>query len=177
MAAPIRSRTPVDNTSCDSIPSLPADEYHLIVSPVLQATAEIAAARGDPDLYNDMASMLALMALVQALGDCYLQQRSDETAAVREAVEAAPTGACLMVLNRSELDSDQIGDCVGALQAATRQLVAAQVLGREQKLAREAWQCLLDNDRAGAVTRLKRATVGIVTDIDQWERARGETEN
>jgi hypothetical protein len=166
----------VDNTS-DSIPSLPADEYHLIVSPVLQATAEIAAARGDPDLYNDMASMLALMALVQALGNCYLQQRADDTAAVREAVEAAPTGACLMVLNRSELDADQIGDCIGALQAATRQLIEAHVLGHEQKLAHEAWQCLLDNDRAGAVTRLNRATVGIVTAIDQWERARGEDEN
>lgn len=166
----------MDNSS-DEIPSLPATEYHLIVSPVLKATAEIAAARGDADMYNDMATMLALMALVRTLADCYLQQQPAATTAAREAVEAAPTGACLMVLGRSELNDEQIGDCIAALQAATRQLVEAGVLGREQKLAREAWQCLLDDDRADAVMQLKRAAAGIVTDIDQWERARGEGGN
>ncbi|HET7370935.1 MAG TPA: hypothetical protein VFK45_08860 [Gammaproteobacteria bacterium] len=144
------------------------------MAPVLQATAEIAAARGDPDLFNDMASMLAMMTLVRALGECYLQEHAGEADAPRDAIAAAPTGACLMVLHRGELEQDQINDCIWALQAGTKQLVDAKVLGREQKLAREAWQLLADEDRDAAMERLKRAATGIVTDIDQWERARGE---
>ncbi|HET6655261.1 MAG TPA: hypothetical protein VFH57_03350 [Gammaproteobacteria bacterium] len=158
----------------DSLPSLPAAEYHRIVAPVLQVTAEIAAVRGDPDLFNDMPSMLALMTLVTALADCYLQQNPGEADAVSEAVKAAPTGACLMVLNRGEMEQAQINDCIWALQAGMTQLVEARVLGRERKLAQDAWQLLADGDRDGAVERLKRAATGIVMDIDQWERARGE---
>jgi hypothetical protein len=166
----------VDNTSSDQISSLPPEQYHLIVSPVLQVTAEIAAARGDPDLYNDMASMLALMTLVRTLGECYLQQSEDKADVSRDAVEAAPTGACLIVLNRGEMEQDQINDCIWALQAGAQQLVDAKVLGRERKLAQEAWQLLIAGDRQGAVRQLKRAATGIVMDIDQWERARGEDE-
>lgn len=167
----------MNDGSPDAIPSLPATEYHLLVAPVLQVTAEIAAVRGDPDLFNDMPSMLALMTLVRALAGCYLQQHADEADAIHEAVEAAPTGACLMVLHRGDMEESQISDCIWALQAAATQLVEAGVLGRERKLAREAWQLLVAGDRDGAIDRLKRAATGIVMDIDQWERARGEAEN
>ncbi len=161
-----------NDSGADEIPSLPAAQYHLIVSPVLQVTAELAAVRGDPDLYNDMASMLALMALVRALADCCLEAHPDESPAVREAIEAAPAGACVMVLNRGELIQEQISDCIWALETATRQLVEARVLGRERKLAREAWRLLGDGDREGAIQRLKLAATGIVNAVDQWERER-----
>ena len=63
--------------------SLPAEPYHQIVSPALQVCAELAAVRGDPDLYNDMASMLALRTLIQRFGDLYLQSHPDTEPEVR----------------------------------------------------------------------------------------------
>lgn len=162
----------VDDQPSELTPSLPPAEYHLIVAPVLQVTADIAAARGDPDLFNDMPSMLALMALVRALADCYRRDAPEKAEAVRDALKAAPMGACLMALHRSELDESQINDCTWALEKATTQLVEAGVLGRERPLAEEAYRLLTGNDRAGAIERLKGAATGIVMEIDRWERTR-----
>lgn len=156
------------------IDSLPATEYHLIVSPALQVAAELAATRGDPDLYNDMASMLALMALVQGLADCYLRGQTNNAGAIQMAVEAAPVGACVMVLNRGELTQEQVNECVWALNAATRQLLESGVVGPERKLVEKAWMKLAEDDREEAGEWLKRAAAGIVSAIDQWEQSRGE---
>lgn len=162
----------MDDQPSQPTASLPPAEYHLIVAPVLQVTAETAAARGDPDLFNDMPSMLALMALVRALGECYRQQAPDAAETLHEAIEAAPMGACLMALHRGELDESQIKDCSWALEKATTQLVEAGVLGRERPLAADALRLLMSGDRDGARELLKRAAIGIVMDIDRWERTR-----
>lgn len=143
----------------------------MIVSPVLQVTAEIAAVRGDRDLYNDMASMMALLILVRTLGGLYLQQPG-AAADASDAVDAAPMAACTMVLQRGELTREQVGDCLWALQAATQELADAQVLGREQRPAHEAWQFLLAGNRKHAIECLKQAAVSIVMDVDKWERDR-----
>ena len=151
--------------------SLPADQYHQIVSPVLQVTAELAAVRGDPDLYNDMASMLALRTLVQRFGGWYLGQYPDAGHDLRQAIAAAPEGACLMVLQRGELDSKQTRECLWALDAAARQLESAGVIGCESEAAHDAWRQLGGN-RKRALDKLKLAAATLVTAIDQLERQR-----
>ncbi len=151
--------------------ALPADQYHQIVSPVLQVCAELAAVRGDPDLYNDMASMLALRALIRQFGAFYLQQYPDTEATVREAIAAAPESACLMVLQRGELDDNQARECLWALDAASKQLDDTGVLGVARDSTRSAWQQLAGN-RKRALEKLKLAAGTLVTAIDQWERER-----
>lgn len=158
-------------TGDDSLP-LPSEHYELIVAPVLQVAAKSAATRGDPELYNDMASMLALMALVRALGNCWLQHHPEATSTLQDTIHAAPAGACVMVLKRGELSPAQVSDCIWALKTASQQLVAAKVLGSEQHTAIQAWQPLTNGDRKTAVTILMRATKQLVAAIDAWERAR-----
>ncbi len=130
-----------DKTTADA-PSLADNEYHLIVAPVLQVAAELAAVRGDPELFNDMPSMLALKTLVKRLGQLYLAQHPDTDASLREAIESAPEGACAMALKRAELDEVQSTECMWSLNEAARQLEAAGVIGPEEELARDAWRQL-----------------------------------
>lgn len=164
----------VNNIPSPETPVLPPGEYALLVSPVLQVAAKVAAVRGDPDLYNDIASMLALKAIVEALGECYLHQHPDAPASMARAIEIAPMGACVMVLEHADLSSAQIGDCTWALQAATRQISDAGVLGGEQALVWEAWQLLSAGDHDKGIGKLMLAVTHIVDAVDAWERARAE---
>lgn len=160
-----------DKTTADA-PSLADNEYHLIVAPVLQVAAELAAVRGDPELFNDMPSMLALRILVKRLGHSYLEQYPDTEDSLRVAIESAPDGACAMALKRAELDQVQSTDCMWSLNEAARQLEAAGVIGPEEELARDAWRQLCGGNRKHALSKLKLAAGGLVTAIDQWEQQR-----
>ena len=50
-----------------SVDGLLPEEYQQIVAPAMKAAADLAAARGDPYLFNDLPSMLTLMVLVLEL--------------------------------------------------------------------------------------------------------------
>lgn len=152
--------------------TLPHEAYHLIVSPALQVAAELAAVRGDPELYNDMASMLALRRLVTTFGEFYARQYPNIDAATRQAIAAAPEAACTMVLQRAELDAKQLSECLWALDAAERQLAADAAFGSEAEPAQTAWQELIQGHRDNALARLKFAAGSLVTAIDHWERRR-----
>lgn len=154
--------------------SLPASEYHSIVAPALQVSAELAAARGDPDLYNDMASMLVLRGLIQTLGQCFLETHQGASDSLRKAIDAAADGACAMVLKRGELSATQLSECLWALQSATRQLANAQVFDQDQTRLHDAWDHLAAGNRKDAIAQLKLAAGGMATAIDHWERAREE---
>lgn len=154
--------------------SLPNEQYHLFVSPALQVAAEIAAARGDRDLYNDMASMLALMTVVQELAQRYLHAHAQDPGLPREAIEAAPASVCIMALRRGELETEAITDCIDALHAATHTLVEAGILGHEARQITPIWEHLQQGRRDEAIARLKFVMMNIITAIDEWERARGD---
>ncbi|HET8897703.1 MAG TPA: hypothetical protein VFN09_02805 [Rhodanobacteraceae bacterium] len=167
------------NGDVSSVPGAAPDEpaldpalYHLIVAPVLQAAAELAAARGDPDLVNDLASMLALRTLVQRFGEFYLDAHAESPTPVRDAIRAAPAAACLMPLQRAELTGEPLRDCLWSLDAASRQLTDAGVIGPEVPRARVAWSQLLDSQRDEAMQTLKLAAAELISAIDRFERAR-----
>ncbi|HYW92906.1 MAG TPA: hypothetical protein VFA95_10720 [Gammaproteobacteria bacterium] len=154
------------------IDSLDPQTYHRVVAPALQVAADTAASRGDPDLYNDMPSMLALMAMVHGLSDCLCAAESpDQTRQL--ALERAPAGACVMVLQESGLDEVQVADCLWALSAAYGQLVERGVIGPERGLVDDAWQHQHAGEREAAIGVLGLAAARVVAAIDQWERGRG----
>ena len=155
-----------------AIAGLDATAYHRVVAPVLQAAAELAAARNDPDLANDMASMLALRTLVGRFGSFYLEQNIDLDASSGEAIRHAPDSACVLPLERMQLDVAQIRDCVWALGAASRQLLEAGVIGPEAERAREAWDALAGGNREAGMQALKLAAATLIAGIDRWERER-----
>src|SRR5579859_1177809 len=81
----------------ESVPGLLTPvEYQLLAAPALQAAAEVAAQRGDPHLYNDMASMLALLGTVTALTHAYLQQPLPADSSPHEVLEIAPLSVCAL---------------------------------------------------------------------------------
>lgn len=162
----------MDTQASSQAPSLPQDQYHQIVSPALQVAAELAAVRGDPELYNDMASMLALRTLVQRFGDFYLDKHPESDDELRTAIAGAPKGACVMALQRAELDEKQMRECLWALDTASDQLTEAGVIGCEKEHAMAAWRQLGGGNRKHALDKLKLAAGVLVTAIDQWERER-----
>lgn len=147
------------------------EDYHRLVAPALKVCAELAAKRGDPVLYNDMPSMLALMALVGGLVECYREQRGT---AQPETLARTPLAACWMVLRESSLAEAQVDDCLHALELAHDQLERAGVLGAERELVARAWRDLEagEGERASGVLQLAAAQVAEA--IDQWEAERPE---
>ena len=57
-----------------AVDGLLPEEYQAVVAPAMRAAAELAAARGDPYLFNDVACMLGLMVMVRDLADLYQDQ-------------------------------------------------------------------------------------------------------
>ncbi|HEV2321494.1 MAG TPA: hypothetical protein VGT42_03955, partial [Gammaproteobacteria bacterium] len=104
-------------------------EYQVLAAPALQVAAEQAARRGDPHLFNDMPSMLALLGMVSALVHTYLEGKPGPDASPREALEAAPLAVCALVFTESGLDAPTVEQCLRALSGAYLQLLRQGILG------------------------------------------------
>lgn len=148
-------------------------EYRMVLAPALEAAAEQAARRGDPYLYNDMASMIALMAMVAGLVECYRDERGWGESG-EEAMRAAPLGACALVLTESELSPAQVDECLQALHSARRLLERDAVVGREASRLAPVWALLVEDRRTEAVERLVEVADEICTAVDRWEKERAE---
>lgn len=157
------------NPSADAT-ALPAHDYHLVVGPALKVMANLAASRGDPVLYNDMASMLVLMQMVRALGEHH--QAGGGAQAEESAFQQAPLGACAMVLNDADLAEAQKQDCLWALEAAQKHLQAEGVLGDDQDQFQGAYTRLAQGQRGDAERLLEETAKRLVSAIDEWERNR-----
>lgn len=153
--------------------SLLPEEYQSVVAPALKAAAELAAARGDPYLFNDLPSMLSLMVMVQGLADRYQDQWGALGQISPLAVfKQAPIAACVMVLNEYEVDEDSISAMTSALQAAHEKLVADQVFGAESAQVQKAWNAIVESKGELAAAHLRQAATIIAAAIDKWEGAR-----
>lgn len=155
----------------DDAAPLPPRDYHLVVGPALKTMADMAAARGDPQLYNDMAAMLVLAQLVRGLG--HQHGASGTAQADSVALEKASLGACAVVLQEADLAEDQKQDCLWALQAAEQQLQAEGVLPSDSGPAlQQAYASLAAGERDAGEKQLTRVARPLVSAIDEWERAR-----
>jgi len=147
-------------------------EYQLLAAPALQAAADIAAQRGDPHLYNDMASMLALLGTVTALAHAYLQQPLPAGSSSREVLEVAPLSVCALVFTESGLEAPEVEQCLRALSQAYLKLLKEGVLGPQEGLVEKGFAELMAGDRANALQSLRLAAQAMTWAVDAWEAAR-----
>ena len=150
------------------------EEYQAVIAPAMQAAAELAAARGDPYLYNDLACMLTLMVLVRDLADLYqdqwgaLGQTSSATV-----FAAAPKAACVMVMTEYEIEPLSIQSMTAALERAHKQISRDNVFGPERVQIQKAWDARSANNIESAKAFMRQAATATAQAIDAWEgRAR-----
>lgn len=147
---------------------LSADEYQLIAAPALEAAAQAAAQRGDPHLYSDMASMLALLGIVNALIRLYREETLADASPV-EILEAAPMAICALVFTESGLEKREVEQCLRALAKAYLRLLKAGVLGPQEAYVEKAYIDLRTGYRAAALPGLRLAALSMARAVDAWE--------
>lgn len=152
------------------------EQYRRIVAPVFRAATEMAAARNDPDLVNDMASMIALRVLVGRFGDFYLAEHVDCPLLQQQAIRQAPENACVMPLQRAGMEGAQLRDCLWALTEATKRLTWADVVGMETTQAKVAWDRYAAGDEEAGLKELKIAAATLINKIDRWELIQNRAE-
>lgn len=164
------------NNPQNNIQNLKPEEYQAIIGPSLHAAADIAAARGDPDLFNDLSSMLALMTLVHDLSDLYQYQWGAlGQMSTPDVFERAPLAACVIVLNEQKLESESVSAMTQALDKAYCILRKEAVLGIERVEVQKAWDAMLEHKSDLAHEHMKQATRKIVHLIETWEIERSQS--
>jgi len=151
---------------------LSPDEYRLLAAPALKAAAAVAASRNDPDLFHDMASMLALLAMVNTLVRCY--QTGTTAAGHRDGFESIPLAVCALVFARSGLAVDEVQDCLAALPQAYRILREAGALGPQDASVEQAFAAYMAEEAGQGDRLLLDAAFAMVNAVDRWEEARSE---
>ena len=148
-------------------------EYQLLAAPALRAAAELAAQRGDPHLYNDMASMLALLGMVSALLHAYLEDSAKPgDASPRQVLEAAPLAVCALVFTESGLEAAEVDECLRALSAAYLQLLRQGILGPQEAYVEKAYADLRAGRGPDAYQALRQAGFAMSRAVDAWEKCR-----
>jgi len=147
-------------------------EYQLLAAPALQAAADVAAQRGDPHLYNDMPSMLALLGTITALTHAYLQQDLPSGSSPREVLERAPLAVCALVFTESGLEAPQVEQCLRALSQAYLRLLREGILGPQEGLVEKGFEQLMAGDRLQALQSLRQGMQAMAKAVDAWEQHR-----
>ncbi len=151
---------------------LTPEEYQLLAAPALQVAAELAAQRGDPHLYNDMASMLALLGMVSALVRMQLEQPARQ-GSPREKLELAPLSVCALVFTESNLEPGEVEQCLKALGAAYLKLLREGVLGPQEAYVEQAFSSLKAGNRPAGIHSLRQAAHAMARAVDAWEGRQG----
>ncbi len=150
------------------------EEYQAVVAPAMQAAAELAAARGDPYLYNDLACMLTLMVLVRDLADLYQDQWAALGQTSAPAIfAAAPVAAVVMVMTEYELEPSSIQSMTAALERAYQQIANDNVFGPERIQIQKAWDARIADKVDTANAFMRQAAAATAGAIDAWESHRG----
>lgn len=147
---------------------LTPEEYQLLVAPALQVAAELAAQRGDPHLYNDMASMLALLGMASALVRVGLEQPG-QLGSPRDRLEATPLSVCALVFTESNLDQGEVEQCLKALSAAYLKLLREGVLGPQEAYVEQGFSALRAGNRPAGIHSLRQAAHAMARAVDAWE--------
>ncbi|MEO1889305.1 MAG: hypothetical protein ABGX33_05260 [Cycloclasticus sp.] len=152
---------------------LSPEEYQMIVAPSLKVAAELAASRGDPQLFQDLPSMLCLMYLVTGLKDYYV----DEWALVsgmsnEESLNKAPEAACMMVLTEGNVEKSELGTMIDALNRAYQRILPEGVCDEANIDLKRAWESIKKNENEQFLAQLEQAAKKFVQSLVNWERAR-----
>jgi hypothetical protein len=132
----------------------------------------VAAQRGDPHLYNDMPSMLALLGTVTALTHAYLQLELPVESSPREILERAPLAVCALVFTESGLEASLVEQCLRALSQAYLQLLKEGVLGPQEGLVEAGFDQLMAGNRLLGLQSLRQGVSTMAKAVDVWEAAR-----
>ena len=152
---------------------LSPEEYQMIVAPSLKVTAELAASRGDPKLFQDLPSMLCLIHLVTSLRDYYIDEWAVMSAmSSKGSLQKAPEAACIMVLAEGHPDKNQIPSMIDSLSRAYQQVVDAQITTDVDKNIQRAWQAIKESKHEQFLALLEQAAKKFVVAFDGWERTR-----
>jgi len=152
---------------------LSPEEYQMIVAPSLKVSAELAASRGDPKLYQDLPSMLCLMYLVNSLKDYYIDEWAVMSAMSSEvSLQKAPEAACMMVLTEGNVEKSQLGKMVDALNRAYQQVGDANITSEADADIKTAWEAMKRNDNAQFLLVLEQAAKKFVAALIRWEKTR-----
>ncbi|HEY1774361.1 MAG TPA: hypothetical protein VGH91_14325 [Gammaproteobacteria bacterium] len=147
-------------------------EYQLLAAPALQAAADVAAQRGDPHLYNDMASMLALLGTVTALTHAYLQRNLPGDSSPREILERAPLSVCALVFTESGLEALEVEQCLRALSQAYLRLLREGVLGPQESQVEAGFEQLMAGNQPQGLQSLRQGIQAMAKAVDAWEASR-----
>lgn len=149
------------------------EEYQMIIAPSLKVSAELAASRGDPKLYKELASMLCLIHLVTSLRDLYVKEWGVMGAMSSEAsLAGAPQAACAMVLAEGNVDQTTAGTMIEALGRAYQQVIDADLTKECDEGLLKAWSAMKEGNNEQFLALVEQAAKKFAISVDGWEKAR-----
>ena len=152
---------------------LSPEEYQMIVAPSLKVAAELAASRGDPKLFQDMACMLCLIHMVSRLKNYYVDEWAVMSAMSSEtSLQSAPEAACMMVLTEGNVDKGELSSMISSLNRAYELVVEADISKACDTDIKRAWDAMKKNDYEQFMALLEQSAKKFVLALDGWEKTR-----
>jgi hypothetical protein len=149
------------------------EEYQLLVAPVLEVCASLAAERGDPLLFNDLPCMTAVMSLVSGLGSLYYTANAPlGQGPGLELLEELPISVAVMVLVEGGIEPpllEQMGRALRGVQTALRK---SGLLEPEPVMLSAVWLALLREDPEAVRHALRLAARRVIAAVEELERQR-----
>tara|TARA_R110002074_G_scaffold81724_1_gene182967 strand:+ start:23337 stop:23846 length:510 start_codon:yes stop_codon:yes gene_type:complete len=154
---------------------LSPEEYQMIVAPSLKVSAELAASRGDPKLFQDLPSMLCLIHLISKLKEFYIDEWAVMSAMPSEgSLQKAHEAACIMVLSEANVAKGELAAMMSSLNRAYQQVVDAAITLESDQDIKRAWDAIKKNQHEQFLVLLEQAAKKFVLALDGWERARNK---
>ena len=145
----------------------------MIIAPSLKVAAELAASRGDPTLFKDMASMLCLIHMVSRLRDYYVDEWAVMSAMSSEtSLQKAPEAACMMVLTEGNVDKAEVVTMVSSLNRGYEMLMGAGITETCDMDIKRAWEAMKTNQAEQFMALLEQSAKKFVMALDGWEKTR-----
>ena len=147
----------------------------MIVAPSLKVSAELAASRGDPKLFQDLASMLCLIHLISSLKEFYIDEWAVMSAMSNEgSLRKAHEAACMMVLTEANVDKSELVGMMNSLNRAYHQVVEADITFESDLEIKRAWCAIKKNQCEQFLVVLEQAAKKFVQAFDSWEGKRNK---
>jgi len=163
----------MSNTNNNQPDWLSPEEYQMIVAPSLKVAAELAASRGDPKLFQDMACMLCLIHMVSRLKNYYVDEWAVMSAMSSEtSLQSAPDAACMMVLTEGNVDKGELSSMISSLNRAYELVVEADISKACDTDIKRAWDAMKKNDYEQFMALLEQSAKKFVLALDGWEKTR-----